>query len=140
MVREAKTTLDSLGIKIDNVRARCGLLSGGQRQAVAVARAIMWGSKVLLLDEPTASLAVVEQRKIGALIMEVKRQNIGVVLVSHNLRQVHELSDRVVVLLHGRAVANLRKEETTVEEIVRWITGVAVEGDVPMVDQQLAVE
>jgi ABC-type sugar transport system ATPase subunit len=129
MARGAKTTLDSLGIRMDDVRARCGLLSGGQRQAVAVARAIRWGSKVLLLDEPTAALAVMEQRKIGALILEVKKQNVGVVLVSHNLRQVHELCDRVVVLLRGRMVANLRTDQTTVEEIVRWITGIALEGD-----------
>ena len=129
MAAEAKGVLDSLGIKIDDVKARSGLLSGGQRQAVAVARAITWGSKVLLLDEPTAALAVMERRKIGSLIMEVKKQNIGVVLVSHNIRQVHALSDRVVVLLHGRMVANLRTQDITVEEIVRWITGVAVEGD-----------
>jgi simple sugar transport system ATP-binding protein len=132
MAAEAGSVLDSLGIRIDDVRARCGLLSGGQRQAVAVARAIMWGSKVLLLDEPTASLAVMEQRKISSLILEVKKQNVGVVLVSHNLRQVHDLSDRVAVLLHGRMVANLRPQEATVEELVRWITGVAVEGNAPV--------
>jgi simple sugar transport system ATP-binding protein len=129
MAAEAEATLDSLGIKIDDVRVRCGLLSGGQRQAVAVARAVMWGSKVLLLDEPTAALAVVEQQKIGALIDEVRKQSVGVVLVSHNLRQVHELCDRVVVLLRGRRAASLRREESTPEELVRWITGVAVEGD-----------
>jgi simple sugar transport system ATP-binding protein len=132
MATEAGTVLDSLGIKIDDVRARCGLLSGGQRQAVAVARAIMWGSKVLLLDEPTASLAVMEQQKISSLIMEVKKQNIGVVLVSHNLRQVHDLSDRVLVLLHGQMVANLRPQDVGVDDLVRWITGVALEGSAPV--------
>jgi ABC-type sugar transport system ATPase subunit len=131
MAKEAGGVLDSLGIKIDDVRARCGLLSGGQRQAVAVARAIMWGSKVLLLDEPTAALAVMEQQKISALITEVKKQNVGVVLVSHNLRQVHDLSDRVVVLLHGQMVANLRPQDVSVEDMVRWITGVALETSVP---------
>jgi simple sugar transport system ATP-binding protein len=131
MAKEAGGVLDSLGIKIDDVRARCGLLSGGQRQAVAVARAIMWGSKVLLLDEPTAALAVMEQQKISALITEVKKQNVGVVLVSHNLRQVHDLSDRVVVLLHGQMVANLRPQDVSVEDMVRWITGVALETGLP---------
>jgi simple sugar transport system ATP-binding protein len=125
MAAEAKATLDSLAITIDDVSVRCGLLSGGQRQAVAVARAIMWGSKLLLLDEPTASLAVMEQRKIGTLISEVTKQNVGVVLVSHNIRQVHELCDRIVVLLHGRMVASLRKEDVTPEDIVMWITGAA---------------
>jgi simple sugar transport system ATP-binding protein len=127
MVADAETTLASLGIEIDDVNVRCGLLSGGQRQAVAVARAVMWGSKILLLDEPTAALAVVEQRKIEALINEVKKQNVGIILVSHNLPEVHKLSDRILVLLRGRMVGNLRREDSTPEELVRWITGVAVD-------------
>jgi ABC-type sugar transport system ATPase subunit len=89
----------------------------------------MWGSKVLLLDEPTAALAVVEQRKIETLINEVKKQNVGIILVSHNLPEVHRLSDRILVLLRGRMVGNLRREDSTPEELVRWITGVAVEDD-----------
>jgi simple sugar transport system ATP-binding protein len=129
MAAEAETILASLGIEIDDVQVRCGLLSGGQRQAVAVARAVLWGSKVLLLDEPTAALAVVEQRKIEALINEVKKKNVGIILVSHNLPEVHKLSDRILVLLRGRMVGNLRREDTTPEDLVRWITGVAVERD-----------
>jgi ABC-type sugar transport system ATPase subunit len=127
MAMEAKSTLDSLGIEIDDVDVRCGLLSGGQRQAVAVARAVIWGSKLLLLDEPTAALAVMEQRKIGSLIEEVAKQNVGVVLVSHNLRQVVELCDRIVVLLRGHLVADLDVQNTTVEDVVRWITGAAID-------------
>jgi len=72
-----------------------------------------------------------EQQKIASLIMEVKKQNVGVVLVSHNLRQVHDLSDRVVVLLHGHRVANLRPTDVSVEDLVRWITGVALETGMP---------
>jgi simple sugar transport system ATP-binding protein len=127
MASEAKQTLDSLGIEIDDVDVRCGLLSGGLRQAVAVARAVIWGSKLLLLDEPTAALAVMEQRKIGALIEEVAKHDVGVVLVSHNLRQVVELCDRIVVLLRGHLVADLDAKTTTVEDVVRWITGAAIE-------------
>jgi ABC-type sugar transport system ATPase subunit len=127
MARDAQSRLDSLGIEIDDVHVRCGLLSGGQRQAVAVARAVTWGSKLLLLDEPTAALAVIEQRKIGSLIEEVAKQDVGVVLVSHNLRQVMELCDRVVVLLRGHLVADLRAADHTVEDIVRWITGAALD-------------
>lgn len=130
MAAEAETTLASLGIEIDDVNVRCGLLSGGQRQAVAVARAVRWGSKVLLLDEPTAALAVVEQRKIEALINEVKKKNVAIILVSHNLPEVHKLSDRILVLLRGRMVGNLRREDSTPEELVRSITGVAVERDI----------
>jgi ABC-type sugar transport system ATPase subunit len=127
MARDAQARLDSLGIEIDDVHVRCGLLSGGQRQAVAVARAVTWGSKLLLLDEPTAALAVIEQRKIGSLIEEVAKQDVGVVLVSHNLRQVMELCHRVVVLLRGHLVADLCAADHTVEDIVRWITGAALD-------------
>jgi simple sugar transport system ATP-binding protein len=128
MAREAAKSLAMLGIGISDVKARTGLLSGGERQAVAVARAVMWGQKVLLLDEPTAALAVVEQRKIEDLVRQVKKQNVGVIIVSHNLRQVYELCDRVHVLLHGRVAGVLPKEQATPEELVRWITGVAIEG------------
>jgi simple sugar transport system ATP-binding protein len=126
MTRDAKATLDSLAIEINDTAVRCGLLSGGQRQAVAVARAVRWGSRVLLLDEPTAALAVMEAEKIARLIKEVAGKGVGVVLVSHNMPQVHELCDRVVVLLRGRMVADLRRDEVSVEDIVMWITGAAL--------------
>ena len=101
-------------------------MSGGQRQAVAVARAIMWGSKVLLLDEPTAALAVAESDKIAGLVAGVKDKGVGVILVSHNLPQVHELCDRVVVLLRGRVVTELRRGEYSIDDMVSWITGAAL--------------
>lgn len=126
MAKEAEAALESLAIEIHSVRARCGLLSGGQRQAVAVARAVLWGSNVLLLDEPTAALAVMESEKIGQLVSEVAKRKVGVVLVSHNMPQIHQLCDRIVVLLRGRVVANLRREEISVEDIVMWITGAAL--------------
>lgn len=128
MARDAKESLDSLAIEISDVRARCGLLSGGQRQAVAVARAVRWGSRVLLLDEPTAALAVMEADKIGGLVNEVASQGVGVVLVSHNMPQVHQLCHRILVLLRGRIVADLRRDEIKVEDIVMWITGAALAG------------
>ncbi len=126
MARDARETLDSLAIEIKDTNARCGLLSGGQRQAVAVARAVRWGSRVLLLDEPTAALAVMEAEKIGGLVREVVSQGVGVVLVSHNMPQVHQLCDRILVLLRGRLVADLRRDEINVEDIVMWITGAAL--------------
>ncbi|HEY3879866.1 MAG TPA: ATP-binding cassette domain-containing protein [Trebonia sp.] len=126
MAKEAEEALESLAIEIHSVKTRTGLLSGGQRQAVAVARAVLWGSNVLLLDEPTAALAVMESEKIGQLVKEVAKRQLGVVLVSHDLPQVCELCDRIVVLLRGRMVANLRRDETDVQDIVMWITGAAL--------------
>jgi simple sugar transport system ATP-binding protein len=126
MSRESETTLESLAIEIKSVKSRCGTLSGGQRQAVAVARAVMWGSKVLLLDEPTAALAVMEADKIGGLVGEVANKGVGVILVSHNMPQVHKLCDRIIVLLRGRVVAELHRGETSVHDIVMWITGAAL--------------
>lgn len=126
MHESAIETLRSLAIEIKSVDTRCGMMSGGQRQAVAVARAIMWGSKVLLLDEPTAALAVAESDKIAGLVEGVKEKGVGVILVSHNLPQVHELCDRVVVLLRGRVVTELHRGSYTIDDLVSWITGAAL--------------
>ena len=126
MQSSAVATLESLAIEIKSVETRCGMMSGGQRQAVAVARAIMWGSKVLLLDEPTAALAVAESDKIAGLVAGVKDKGVGVILVSHNLPQVHELCDRVVVLLRGRVVTELHRGEYSIDDMVSWITGAAL--------------
>jgi simple sugar transport system ATP-binding protein len=122
----ARQTLESLAIEIQDVETRCGMMSGGQRQAVAVARAIMWGSRILLLDEPTAALAVAESDKIAGLVEGVKEKGVGVILVSHNLPQVHELCDRVVVLLRGRVVTELHRGQYSIEDLVSWITGAAL--------------
>src|ERR1700722_1142247 len=126
MHASAIETLLSLAIEIKNVETRCGMMSGGQRQAVAVARAIMWGSKVLLLDEPTAALAVAESEKIAGLVAGVKEKGVGVILVSHNLPQVHQLCDRVVVLLRGRVVTEMQRGHYNVDDLVSGITGTAL--------------
>ena len=133
MARETRSALERLGIRIDGrsgsrasgSSAICGALSGGQRQAVAIARTIAWSPRVLLMDEPTAALGIEEQDKVAELIRKVHADEIPVLLISHNLPQVHELCNRVVVLRRGRVVANLRREEATVEEMVMWITGAA---------------
>jgi ABC-type sugar transport system ATPase subunit len=126
MNRDARGQLERLAIRIDAVNALATSLSGGQRQAIAVARAVAWGRRVILMDEPTAALGVEEQQRVAELIAEVQRGGIPVLFVSHNIPQIHSICDRVVVLYHGRAVANLSKDETDVEEIVRWITGAAL--------------
>jgi subfamily B ATP-binding cassette protein MsbA len=108
------------------VGERGSTLSGGQRQRIGIARVMVRNSPILLLDEPTAALAVMESEKIGQLVSEVAKRQVGVVLVSHNMPQVHALCDRIVVLLRGRVVADLRRDETNVQDIVMWITGAAL--------------
>lgn len=120
----AEEQLAKLRIRISSVRAPCSALSGGQRQAVAVARAIAWGTRLVLMDEPTAALGVEQQRKVAELISDLRAHGIPVVLVSHNMPQVHEVCDRVVVLYHGRVTADVTTSEASVQDIVAWITGV----------------
>jgi simple sugar transport system ATP-binding protein len=126
MNRHAREQLERLRIRIDSVTDRADSLSGGQRQAIAVARSVAWGKRVILMDEPTAALGVEEQQKVAQLIDEVRRNGTPVLLISHNIPQVHEICDRVVVLFHGRVVADLPTAAADVEELVMWITGTAM--------------
>jgi simple sugar transport system ATP-binding protein len=123
MQRQAEVAMAATKIRIKSVRAKVGSLSGGQRQAVAVARAVTWGSKLLLMDEPTAALGVEQQHQVGELIAAVKETGTPVLLISHNMPQVMEVSDRILVLFHGRLIKELVTADTSVEEVVLWITG-----------------
>jgi simple sugar transport system ATP-binding protein len=127
----AQAELARLQIPIPDVDARIADLSGGQRQAVAVARSVAWGRRLVMMDEPTASLGVEEQERVSTLLRTLTEHDLGVLLVSHNLTQVFELAHRVVVLRRGRRVAARCIEETSREEIVGLITG-AVDGDALM--------
>lgn len=123
MISGAEEAASSTKIRIKSIKAKCGALSGGQRQGVAVARAVAWGSKVLLMDEPTAALGVEQQHQVGELIKNVSAQGTPVIVVSHNLPQVEAITHRILVMYHGRIVKNLDTAKTTTEEIVTWITG-----------------
>jgi simple sugar transport system ATP-binding protein len=124
MAARTKRELDALHIAVDSVQTPCESLSGGQRQAVAVARAVAWSStRVVLMDEPTAALGVAQQGEVSRLVREIRQAGLSVLLVSHNLPQVHELCDRIVVLRHGRVVANLQRSDVTIQDTVMWITG-----------------
>ncbi len=125
MVRTGED-LDRTKIRIPSVAARVGRLSGGQRQAVAVGRAVAWGSRVVLMDEPTAALGVEQQARVAELIQTVASHGLAVLLISHNLPQVYEICHRVLVLFRGEVVANLRPREVDIDDIVGWITGSAV--------------
>jgi ABC-type sugar transport system ATPase subunit len=130
MRQRAQAELVRLQIPIPDVDVTVDDLSGGQRQGVAVARSITWGRRLVMMDEPTASLGIEEQENVAALLRRLAEHQLAVVLVSHNLAQVFELAQRVVVLRRGRRVAVRSIEKTTREEIVGLITG-AVDGDPP---------
>ncbi len=120
---EARDLLASLNIHIQSTRLPVKGMSGGQRQSVAIARAVAFGRKVVILDEPTAALGVPEQAKVLALIMELKNRGFSVILISHNLHHVFEVSDRIHVLRQGSTAGVRLTAGSTPDEIVRLITG-----------------
>jgi len=128
MERRTEAVLRTLHIRIPSVRALVGTLSGGQRQSTAVGRAVLWGSKIVLLDEPTAALGVAQQREVLDLVRRLKEQGLGVLLISHNLQQVFDVADRLVVLRLGRVAANVQRSEVSTEEVVAYITGAHAAG------------
>jgi ABC-type sugar transport system ATPase subunit len=125
MVRESREVLQRLKINIPSVYTLVGLLSGGQRQAVAIARAVQQGGRLVFMDEPTAALGVQEQGKVLRLIEDLKADGTAVVVVSHNLQHVFHVADRIVVMRGGHNAGERVKAETTAEEIVGLIVGAA---------------
>ena len=115
--------IDELGSHIPSPAALVSDLSGGQRQAVAIARAIDLETKLVIMDEPTASLAVAETRNVLRLIEQLRDNGKAVLLVSHNLNDVFGVADRIIVLRRGRKVAECERSETDLDEVVSWITG-----------------
>ncbi len=123
MEREAAKVLKDLKVRVGNVRTPVGLLSGGQRQVVAIARAVRMDKPIMLLDEPTAALGVQETAHVGEIIDELRAQGKAVVIVSHNLDFVFSHADRVTVLRLGRTVGTRRVTEGGREEVIGMITG-----------------
>ncbi|MCY4070960.1 MAG: ATP-binding cassette domain-containing protein [Chloroflexi bacterium] len=128
MRAEASSALDELDIHIPSLKQRLVNLSGGQRQAVAIARAMYWNAKLVIMDEPTAALGVPEQRKVLALIRSLREQNIPVILISHTMHDVMAVADRMVVMRRGRIVANIQRADASEELIVKHIVGTADNG------------
>jgi D-xylose transport system ATP-binding protein len=113
----------SLSVRtVSSVRQVVANLSGGQRQTVAIAKAVLWNSKVVLLDEPTAALGVAQTRQVLDLVRRLADQGLGVVLISHNMNDVMEVADRVVALYLGRVAAEVKKADTSTTQIVELIT------------------
>ena len=125
MEQEAGPVLDRLGIQVPPLTTPVASLSGGQRQAVAVARAVLWGSKLVIMDEPTAALGVAQTRMVLRLIQQLAHNGLAVIVISHNLQQVFEVSDHIVVLRQGKTVGDYAKGDVTPEQVVSDITGVS---------------
>lgn len=119
----AETLLSDLAVNVPPVTSRVRRLSGGQRQAVAIARAAGWGSSIVIMDEPTAALGVQETARVESIIRKLQDQGVAVLLISHNFDQVLRLSDHVWVMRGGLAVAERRAAETSGDELVALITG-----------------
>ncbi len=128
MRQRAMQNIATLQIGIKSVRQSVGTLSGGQRQGVAVARAVSWSRKIVIMDEPTAALGVKESRGVVELIKRVRAQGVAVILISHNMPHVFEVTDRVFVLRHGAHAGTVRTAETTMDQVVALITGAQVHG------------
>lgn len=124
MQEEARRVLTELKIRIPSLVEPVGNLSGGQRQAVAIGRALLRGSQIIIMDEPTAALGVEETRRVLELTDELRTRGLSVIMISHNLHHVFSVADRITVLRGGRRVGTRRRSATTGEEIVRLITGV----------------
>ena len=123
MATETQTLLDELDVRIDSPRATIRDLSGGPRQGVAIARAVQWAQRLVLMDEPTAALGVAETRRVEEVIRRMRDSGRAILMVSHSLDQVFRLADRICVLRRGKQVGIRRTSETTGDEIVAMITG-----------------
>jgi ABC-type sugar transport system ATPase subunit len=125
MRQEVERAFERLGLRMPSVTSKAGSLSGGQRQAVAVARAVLWGSRVVIMDEPAAALGVQQTEAVLGLITRLKEEGIATILVSHNMEHVLRVADRVAVLRLGKKIADLdmRDRPVTGMELVGLITG-----------------
>ncbi len=131
MRRRAVRAFADLGVELPDVSAPVGALSGGQRQSVAVARAVAYASKVIFMDEPTAALGVIQRGRVLDNIRRVRDRGISVVLISHNMPEVLAVADRVEVLRLGRRVARYAAADASVEQLVGAMTGAL---DIPSAD------
>jgi D-xylose transport system ATP-binding protein len=123
MEQRARDTLASLSVRtVKSVRQVVSSLSGGQRQTVAIAKAVLWNNKVVLLDEPTAALGVAQTRQVLDLVRRLADSGLGVVLISHNMNDVMEVADRITTLFLGRVAAEVKRSEVTYSQVVELIT------------------
>jgi simple sugar transport system ATP-binding protein len=129
MRRRAAAEFGRLGVQLQSVEVPIGSLSGGQRQSVAVARSVVWASKVVFMDEPTAALGVVQRERVLDVIRRVRDTGVSVVLISHNMPEVLAVADRIEVLRLGRRVARFTAADATLEDLVGAMTGALSQED-----------
>ena len=125
MAERTQKAVDRIGARLPSLSSHVSSMSGGQRQALAVARATMWGRNIVMLDEPTAALGVTESGHVLEIITALKQQDIAVLMISHNLEHVFRVADRVTVMRQGRTVGELTTAEASSGDIVALITGAA---------------
>ncbi|HOV64161.1 MAG TPA: ATP-binding cassette domain-containing protein, partial [Spirochaetia bacterium] len=123
MFNESQKVLERLDIKIPSLSATIRTLSGGQRQAVAISRSIYWDAKVLIMDEPTAALGIAEQRKVLSLVKSLKNQGIGIIIISHQMHDVFEVADRIVVMRRGIKAGERLVKDVNPDDVVSLIVG-----------------
>jgi ABC-type sugar transport system ATPase subunit len=123
MDADALKMIERLGARIPSIHRPVGLFSGGQQQTVAIARALTFDPKLVIMDEPTAALAVREVESVLKLIRQLRDEGIAVILISHRLNDVMEVTDRIVVLRQGRMEADLQTKSTQMREVVSYIVG-----------------
>ncbi len=121
MEAASRTVLDRLKIYVPSLRESCVNMSGGQRQAIAIGRAIYFNARILIMDEPTAALGPQESRQVGELIRQLKKEGLGIFLISHDLHDVFDYSDRISVLKNGRLVGTVRAAEVTKDDVLAMI-------------------
>jgi simple sugar transport system ATP-binding protein len=123
MRRRSDEAFKGLGVRIQDTSARVANMSGGQRQGIAICRAVTWAKRVVFMDEPTAALGVVQTRNVLDQIKRVREQGLSVVLISHNMPEVFEVADRIEVMRLGARVARLRPTDVSMEDVVAAMTG-----------------
>ena len=121
MEHETRRMLDRMKLRLPSLRNEVSRLSGGQRQAIAIGRAVYFDAKILIMDEPTAALGPEETAKVGELVRELKNQGIGIFLISHDIHDVFDLADRLTVLSHGRVVGTVQTADVTKDDVLSMI-------------------
>ena len=140
MQDESADILSRLEIEIPSLTQQIRNLSGGQRQAVAIARSIYWNARLMIMDEPTAALGVAEQRKVLMLVRTLRDQGVPVIIISHNMQDVFAVADRIVILRRGRKVGELIAAKTTPDEVVSLMVGAEAVHEMGVIPKALDAE